>query len=392
MPNYQRQGGVAYKANLSNSIRLATYLGNPQETFKSVHVAGTNGKGSTSHMLAAVLQEAGYTVGLYTSPHLKDFRERIRINGQPISKQMVVWFMRNHKLFFEKHRCSFFEMTVGLAFYAFAKKKVDIAIIEVGMGGRLDSTNIITPELAVVTNIGLDHTQFLGDTLGEIAQEKAGIIKTGIPVVIGEYHRETAPVFSAKSKEVDAPLIKAYKEVTVPYPTDLKGSYQMKNAQTAQEALLELRRQGWSIANSHIRSGFAKVIPLTGLKGRWQQLGEDPTIICDTAHNVEGLRIVIEQLKGIAYTNLHIILGVVTNKDLSAILPLFPKEAQYYFCKPAISRGLAVEKLQKNALHFKLRGNAYASVVEAFKAAKTTADTTDLIFIGGSTFVVAEIL
>jgi len=378
--------------DLSNIEQLSAYLGNPHTQFKTIHVGGTNGKGSTSHMLSSILQEAGYTVGLYTSPHLKDFRERIRVNGMSISKQRVIHFVKKHKAFFETKQCSFFEMTVALAFSVFARRKVDVAIIEVGLGGRLDATNIILPELSVITNIGLDHTQFLGDTLRQIAREKAGIIKTEVPVVIGEYHKETAEVFKDIASERNAPLHKAYTRKYADINSDLKGSYQIVNRQTVQCVTEVLVQQGWGIKEEHLRLGLAKIVENTGLLGRWQQLEEHPQIICDTAHNKEGLSYVIEQLEEKVIAQLHIVLGVVSDKDLETILPLFPTSAMYYFCKPDIERGLDASKLQKMAQDYNLKGKSYLSVRKALLQAKLQAKREDLIFIGGSTFVVAEIL
>jgi dihydrofolate synthase/folylpolyglutamate synthase len=389
---YQRQGKAAYKANLDNIELLAAHLGNPQNDFKSIHVAGTNGKGSTSHMLASVLQEAGYKVGLYTSPHLKDFRERIRINGKPVSKQFVMGFVKKHKAFFEANNLSFFEMTVGMAFTSFAKEKVDIAIVEVGLGGRLDATNIITPELSVITNIGMDHTQFLGDTLEKIAAEKAGIIKEGVPVVIGEFQKETEGVFSTLSRKRNAPLIKAYEFDSLPMQSDLKGDYQKHNIKTVQVTIAQLQKKGWAIGIQHIAKGLKDVTGNTGLLGRWQELGTSPKIICDTGHNKEGLRYVIEQIGRERFDRLHMVLGVVSDKDLVSILPLFPKRATYYFCKPNVPRGMEVQKLRKEAGNYGLIGKAYPSVGDALEKAKRNAGEKDLVFVGGSTFVVAEIL
>lgn len=389
---YQREGAAAYKHDLSNIELLSTYLDHPERGFKSIHVAGTNGKGSTSHMLASVLQEAGFKVGLYTSPHLKDFRERIRINGKPVSKQFVMGFVKKHKEFFEANHLSFFEMTVGMAFTSFAKEKVDIAIIEVGLGGRLDATNIITPEVSVITNIGLDHTQFLGDTLEKIATEKAGIIKENVPVVIGEYHTETVEVFSTLSRKRTSPLIKAYDFDSLPMQSDLKGDYQKHNIRTVQVTIAQLQKKGWAIGIQHIAKGLKSVTANTGLLGRWQEIGQSPKIICDTGHNKEGLMYVLRQLRQEKYDRLHMVLGVVSDKDLSSILPLFPKRATYYFCKPAVPRGMDVQQLKKEATRHDLKGKAYPSVLEALEKAKTNAGVKDLIFVGGSTFVVAEIL
>ncbi len=389
---YQRIGAAAYKVDLSNTIKLVEYLKNPQNNFKSVHVAGTNGKGSTSHMLASILQEAGYKVGLYTSPHLKDFRERIKLNGKMISEKSVVDFVKNHQSFFEENQLSFFEMTVGLAFDFFKNEKVDIAIIEVGLGGRLDSTNIITPEVSVITNIGLDHTRFLGETLAEIAAEKAGIIKSNIPVVIGEYLEDTKPVFINKATIEKSPIIFVEKEDIPDFETDLLGNYQVKNCKTACATINILKQKGWSISNKNIEDGFLNVFKNTGLKGRWQILNDNPKVICDTAHNKEGLSIVMEQLSNSFYNQLHIVLGVVDDKNLDTILPLFPKDAIYYFCKPDVVRGLSEIELKRNAKIFHLNGEIYTSVKEAYKNAISAYNEKDLIYVGGSTFVVAEVL
>ena len=389
---YQRIGAAAYKVDVSNTLKLMAHLKKPQSSFKSVHVAGTNGKGSTSHMLASVLQDAGYKVGLYTSPHLKDFRERIKLNGKMIPEQKVVDFVENHRSFFEENQLSFFEMTVGLAFDYFKNEKVDIAIIEVGLGGRLDSTNVINPEVSVITNIGLDHTQFLGTTLAEIASEKAGIIKSKIPVVIGETKPETKSVFLHKARKEKSPILFVEAEAVPEFKTDLLGSYQIKNCKTAHATLGVLEQKGWDISNKNIENGFLNVAKNTGLQGRWQVLNTSPKVICDTAHNIEGLSLVLNQLKKENFDQLHIVLGVVADKNLDAILPLFPRNATYYFCKPAVVRGLAVAKLQQKARGYELIGKSYVTVREAYKSAMTAAKTKDLIFIGGSTFVVAEVL
>ena len=389
---YQRIGAAAYKVDVSNTLKLMAHLKKPQSSFKSVHVAGTNGKGSTSHMLASVLQDAGYKVGLYTSPHLKDFRERIRLNGKMIPEQKVVDFVENHRSFFEENQLSFFEMTVGLAFDYFKNEKVDIAIIEVGLGGRLDSTNVINPEVSVITNIGLDHTQFLGTTLAEIASEKAGIIKSKIPVVIGEAKPETTAVFIDKARKEKSPILFVEEEELPEFKTDLLGNYQIKNYKTAYATLGVLKQKGWGISNKNIENGFLNVAKNTGLQGRWQLLNKSPKVICDTAHNIEGLSLVLNQLKKEDFDQMHIVLGVVADKNLDAILPLFPKNAIYYFCKPAVIRGLAEAKLQQKARAYELIGASYVSVSEAYKSAMTAAKAKDLIFIGGSTFVVAEIL
>lgn len=392
LPMYQLQGASAYKKDLTNTHLLIDYLDQPQQKLKCIHVAGTNGKGSTSHMLASILQEAGYKVGLYTSPHLKDFRERIKINGTEISEHFVCDFVSKHKPFFEANDLSFFEMTVGLAFDYFAKEKVDIAIIEVGMGGRLDATNIITPLVSVITNIGLDHTQFLGNTLTKVAYEKAGIIKPGIPVVIGEYTAETKAVFLAKAKECNSDIYFASDLPQETYASDLIGDYQIHNKKTVIQTITVLNSQKeFKIFHEDIKSGLLQVVKNTGLLGRWQQLGEFPKIICDTAHNKNGLEIVISQIKKETFNTLHFVLGVVNDKDLEEILPLFPKNAIYYFCKPNIPRGLDATILQKQALEFDLTGNTYDSVSEAYDESRNNATKNDFIFVGGSTFVVAEL-
>ena len=393
LPLYQLQGSIAYKEDLTNTFLLSEYLGNPEENLKFIHVAGTNGKGSTSHLLASVLQEAGYKVGLYTSPHLKDFRERIKINGIEISEDFVIEFITNHKNFFETNDLSFFEMTVGLAFDYFKKEKVDIAIIEVGMGGRLDSTNIITPLLSVITNIGKDHTQFLGNTLEAIATEKAGIIKNNIPVIIGEYSAETKAVFLAKATEMQSEIYFASELVSNDFPSDLIGTYQISNKKTALQTLRILNSQKeFEVSEAIIKTGFLNVVNNTGLQGRWQQLNSAPKVICDTAHNKHGLEIVLNQLQKESFDTLHFVFGVVNDKDLDEILPLFPKKAIYYFCKPNIPRGLDTAILSKKALQFDLHGKVYNSVSEAYQSALQNATESDFIYIGGSTFIVGEIL
>jgi dihydrofolate synthase/folylpolyglutamate synthase len=393
LPMYQTQGATAYRKDITNTVLLAEHLGHPEKQLRSIHVAGTNGKGSTSHLLASVLIEAGYKVGLYTSPHLKDYRERITINGEPISETHVCDFIANNKPFFETHNLSFFEMSVGLAFDYFVKEQIDIAIIEVGMGGRLDSTNIITPLISVITNIGLDHTSFLGDTLEAIAFEKAGIIKNNIPVVIGEYLPETKPVFSTKARETHSELYFASDLVEEDYPCGLLGDYQYHNKKTVIQTLRVLQeKQLLSISEEQIKKGFLNVIDNTHLQGRWQQLGTNPKIICDTAHNAHGLTVVMEQLKKEKYNQLHLVLGVVNDKKLDDILILLPKNAKYYFCQPNISRGLAAAVLQEKAATFGLKGLIYNSVSEAYEHSRKMAGADDLIYIGGSNFVVAEIL
>ncbi len=389
LPMYQRQGQAAFKKDLTNIIALCEELGNPHKKFKTIHVGGTNGKGSTSHMIASILQEAGYKVGLYTSPHLKNFTERIRINGEEISREAVIEFIEKNKVFLEKQGLSFFEMTVGMAFEEFANQKVDIAVIEVGLGGRLDSTNVITPEVSVITNIGLDHTQFLGETLPEIAFEKAGIIKKDIPIVIGERQKETESVFISKAEGCDASIVFASNNEQN-YATDLLGDYQRNNVTTAVTAIQQLK--GFIISEENIKSGLLNVVKNTNLKGRWQVLQEQPKVICDTAHNKEGLFYTLQQLQKENYKQLHIVLGVVSDKNLSEILPMFPQNADYYFCKPNIPRGLSADELKEQAKGFRLVGEVFDSVIQALEKSKENAAKEDVIYIGGSTFVVAEIL
>lgn len=393
LPMYQKQGASAYRKDLHNTILLSDYLGNPETKIKTIHIAGTNGKGSTSSMIASVLQEAGYKVGLYTSPHLKDFRERIKINGKMISKRFVCDFILEHKPFFEQNNLSFFEMTVGLAFDYFEKEKVDVAVIETGMGGRLDSTNIITPLVSVITNIGLDHTQFLGNTLSEIAVEKAGIIKPNIPIVIGEYTRQTKKVFEEKAIEMNSEIYFASGFVAKTPKSDLLGKYQEKNKKTALQTITILQdRQLFEISEQNILKGFLKVVRNTGLLGRWQILQENPKIICDTAHNKHGLEMVLEEIKKERIKKLHFVLGFVNDKDFVSALSLFPENAVYYFCKPNVPRGLDVELLYETAKSLSLKGEMYSSVEEALQNAKENASEKDLIFVGGSTFVVAEVV
>lgn len=392
LPMYQRQGQSAFRKDLSNTIKLVEKLNHPERDFKSIHIAGTNGKGSTSHMIASILQEAGYKVGLYTSPHLKDFRERIKINGKEVSKQFVIGFINRNKSFFNQNSLSFFEMTVGMAFDYFAKQKVDIAVIEVGMGGRLDSTNVITPEVSVITNIGLDHVQFLGNTLEAIASEKAGIIKPNIPVVIGETQNETTAVFKNSAKKNKAKIVFADQQRTNLYQSDLTGSYQSKNIVTVINAIKELQKKGFIIKENHIKIGLLNVVKNTGLMGRWQIMQTNPKVVCDTGHNKDGLKYVMKQLSTEVFNRLHIVFGVVNDKDLTSIIDLLPKKATYYFCKPNLPRGLDAQELKKTLNAFGLKGEAYNSVNEAYKRALHEASSNDFIFIGGSTFVVAEII
>lgn len=390
LPMYQEKGKKAFNSKLDGILALANHLGNPQHRFKSIHVGGTNGKGSSSHMLASILQEAGYKVGLYTSPHLKDFRERIRINGVPVGKARVVDFIAENKKFIVSNKFSFFEMTVGMAFDYFAHKKVDIAIIEVGLGGRLDSTNIITPEIALITNIGYDHMDMLGDTLDKIAHEKAGIIKEKVPVVVSEHQPDIAWVFENIAKEKSAKLTFASLSHHPLFSTSLLGDYQQKNSKGVLEVLRQLN--GFVVDMVHIQNGLQKVNENTGLQGRWQILNDRPKVICDTAHNKEGLSLVLTQLMGEKFEHLHLVLGFVREKDLEAILPLFPKNASYYFCRPNIPRGLDAQILATMANKFDLNGKVYASVLEAYKAVNECASKADVIFIGGSNFTVAEVL
>ena len=392
LPMYQRQGKAAFKKDLSNTLILADYLNNPERNFKSIHIAGTNGKGSTSHMLASILQEAGYRVGLYTSPHLKDFRERIKINGNVVSKQFVTRFIKENKTFFEVNSLSFFEMTVGMAFEYFSKEKVDIAVIEVGLGGRLDSTNIIIPEVSVITNIGLDHTQFLGNSLEAIAFEKGGIIKRNIPVVIGETQEEIASVFKDLALKNNSKIVFADQEIVKVYESDLLGIYQSKNIKTVIQAIKELKIKGFKVSEQHLKRGFLKTVENTGLLGRWQVINESPKAVCDTGHNREGLSYVMNQIHDESYKSLHIVLGFVNDKDLSSIMDLFPKKATYYFCKPNIPRGLKTDVLKRVFSEYRLKGEVYDSATEAYMSALKKSDLNDFIFIGGSTFVVAEII
>ncbi len=415
LPMFTRIGAAAFKKDLTNTIALCEVLHNPQHSFKSVHIAGTNGKGSTSHMLASILQEAGYKVGLYTSPHLKDFRERIRVNGEMIPEAYVVDFVATHKHLFDEVQPSFFEWTVALCFDYFANQQVDIAIIETGLGGRLDSTNIITPLLSVITNIGWDHMDMLGDTLPKIASEKAGIIKPNIPVVVGEYDDETAPVFNAKANAENSPIVFAQdivqlhtfsnnnmestfdvnKQSALWLPQlicDLPGNYQQHNIPTVLTAIDQLQQIGWTISDNAIVKGLQQVKQNTGLMGRWQVLSQQPLTICDTGHNVNGITYVVDQLSKLSYHTLHMVIGMVKDKDISKVLSLLPKDAAYYFCNANIPRALPGEELQTLANAFGLKGQAHGSVQQALDAARAKANPSDLIFIGGSTFVVAEVV
>ncbi|MFZ9673377.1 MAG: bifunctional folylpolyglutamate synthase/dihydrofolate synthase [Flavobacteriaceae bacterium] len=391
LPMYQQKGASAYSGKLAPVRSLVAHLGHPEQRFKSIHIAGTNGKGSSSHMLSAVLQEAGYKVGLYTSPHLKDFRERIKINGDLAPQSFVVDFISQHKEFIESHQLSFFELTVGMALDYFAQEQVDIAVIEVGLGGRLDATNIITPEISLITNIGWDHMDLLGHTLVEIAAEKAGIIKSGVPVVISQTQDEVKNVFLTSAQQASAPIVFADQQKHPDYLCDLQGSYQKKNIQGVLSVLHHLA-MAWGITDKHIRSGLGQVQKLTGFQGRWQVLSSHPTCVADTAHNVDGLTLTQQQLQSTPHKQLHLVLGFVKDKDLSAILPLFPKKAHYYFCAPQMMRALSATSLRDIAQMHGLNGSAYESVNQAFETAKSLADTEDLIYVGGSTFVVAEVV
>ena len=392
LPMYQRIGKAAYKADLKSTEELMEALGHPESKFKSIHVAGTNGKGSVAHMLAAIFQQSGYKTGLYTSPHLKDFRERVRVNGEMISEAAVLDFVKANKDQFEKIGLSFFEMTVGLAFDHFANEEVDIAIVEVGMGGRLDSTNVITPELSIITNISLDHTQFLGHTEALIAREKAGIIKPGIPVIIGEKHRDTLQVFKEVAEEKGSPMILAEEEISLREvrSLDLEGRYQERNMRTAMASVHALEKQGYRF--SEIEKALANVKRLTGLRGRWEILGDRPKVIADTAHNLAGIEVVLDQLKRETYRQLHMVFGTVSDKNITEILRMLPKAAIYYFCKPDIPRGKDAEELKSEALRFGLSGKTYPSVKAALDAALKNTLADDLIYVGGSNFVVAEVL
>jgi dihydrofolate synthase/folylpolyglutamate synthase len=394
LPMYQRVGKAAYKANLDNTLVLMDILDSPQLGFKSIHVAGTNGKGSSAHMLAAIFQEAGYKTGLYTSPHLIDFRERIRINGEMIPQKAVVTFVDTFKSKFEALGLSFFEMTVGLAFDHFRNEKVDIAIVEVGMGGRLDSTNIIRPELSLITHIGLDHTQFLGDSLALIAREKAGIIKKEIPVVISEKQAETSAVFTEIAQTKQAPLFFASEHVSsarLQIELDLLGDYQKQNLSGVLCAVDQLELQGWHL-KGHIKKALKNVSGLTGLRGRWEIMNKRPLTICDTGHNETGVQALIDQIKKQSFRQLHIVWGMVGDKSIHDIINKLPTSALYYFTQASIPRAMDAHALKHEALRFGLAGKAYADVASAVKAAQKATMTDDLIFIGGSTFVVADYL
>lgn len=409
MPEYQRIGHSAYKPGLDNSFRLDEIFDKPHQKFKTIHVGGTNGKGSTSHLLAAILQKSGYKTGLYTSPHLVDFRERIRINGKMISKTFVIDFVEKFKAQFEPVMPSFFELTMEMAFLYFALEKVDVAVVEVGLGGRLDSTNIISPDLSVITNIGFDHTQYLGGTLMKIASEKAGIIKPKTPVVIGEADGEIRDVFIEKAKQEEAPILfsdalcgfKAEKTIdgwkfsSSDFPdvvSELSGFAQEKNARTVLTAVKVLRESGYEISDEAVVDGFGQVIELTGLSGRWQILQKAPRVICDTGHNAHAMRYIVNQLRKENYHELHIVFGMVNDKDIDAVLKLLPQNARYYFTRAAIERAIDEKELASKAAAFNLKGVCFENVESAVKSAKENADKNDLIFIGGSSFIVADAL
>ena len=391
LPMYQNIGNSAYKKDLSNIILICEHLNNPQNNFKSIHIGGTNGKGSCSHMLSSILQEANYKVGLYTSPHLVDFRERIKINGDMISKDSVLKFMHENFVFFESNNLSFFEMTVGLAFDYFSKNKVDIAIIEVGMGGRLDSTNIINPILSIITNISLDHTRFLGSNISDIAKEKAGIIKDNIPVVIGQTQQEISPIFTEIAKSKKSEIIFADHFIYDNYNCDLKGDYQKKNIKTVLKSTEILKHLDYKINDSHIKTGLNNVFNNTGLQGRWQVIQRKPMIICDTAHNETALGEVISQLMDMEYSDLHFIIGFSNDKNLKKISKIFPEDSKYYFVQSKVGRARDAKEVKDI---FKLNnrcGDYYKSIENTIKYVKGVSKENDIIFIGGSTFVVSEI-
>lgn len=409
-PAFQQVGAGAYKPGLENAETLDTYFGHQHRTFHTIHVGGTNGKGSTSHTLAAILQESGYKVGLYTSPHLADFRERIRVNGEMIPREEVENFLLNHSDEAFTFRPSFFELTTFLAFKYFAQQAVDVAVVEVGLGGRLDTTNIITPDISIITNISLDHVAMLGHDLPSIAREKAGIIKADIPAIIGEAEGDVKEVFLSKAHEVGAPIYFAQECNTISNAFPLNGGWQYdgtiagdiwgelgglcqeKNAATILTAVQQLRQIGYKISNEAIRNGFAQVTKLTGLQGRWQKLGEKPLVICDTGHNIGGMQYIAQQLASTPCRTLRIVLGMVNDKDISGVIALLPQDATYYFTQASVARALTSEEVAHIAHLNGLKGNSYTSVKEAYQAALNDASEDDFIFVGGSTFVVADLL
>jgi dihydrofolate synthase/folylpolyglutamate synthase len=416
LPAYHRIGKAAYKNTLENTLELDEYFGHPHRKFKTIHIGGTNGKGSVSHMVASVLHEAGWRTGLYTSPHLKDFRERIRVDGRMIPKKEVIAFVKNHKRIIDTVKPSFFEMTVAMAFDHFARQQVDVAVIEVGLGGRLDSTNIINPVVSVITNIGHDHMDLLGNSIAKVAGEKAGIIKKKVPVIIGETQPETTDVFFSKAVATSSPISFADKnfdctlfdcdhetgqrKFTVNNLTDrlffkgstpLGGDYQSMNLQTVWEVFKVLEPE-FSTGEACIKRGIRKVVINTGLKGRWQIIGKHPLTICDTGHNKEGLDYVLRQIKRMSFTELHMIIGFVSDKDLSQILPMLPVDAHYYFTRARVQRALDEKELRSKAAEYDLRGDCYSTVNEALNEARANASDSDLVFVGGSTFIVAEVI
>ncbi|MDD4608597.1 MAG: folylpolyglutamate synthase/dihydrofolate synthase family protein [Bacteroidaceae bacterium] len=410
-PMFQQKGSKAYKAGLETTLLLDDYFNHPHRKFKTIHVAGTNGKGSCSHILAALFQKAGYKTGLYTSPHLLDFRERIRVNGKTMDTSSVVDFVENHRSFFEPLHPSFFELTTAMAFHYFEQQNIDIAIIEVGLGGRLDCTNIITPELTIITNISLDHTQLLGHSLREIAQEKAGVIKKGIPVIIGETTPVTRSVFLQQAEKVGAPIFFAEEKQWIEkaqhlpngawcytcdaYPAligELSGNCQIHNTNTLLSAIHQLKKSNFQLTEEDVRAAFAHVCQLTHLKGRWQTIATSPRIICDTGHNIAGMQYIAQQLQQETYTNLHIVIGMVNDKDINGVVALLPKQASYYFTKASVKRALHETELEKIAITHQLEGSCFPTVAEAVNAAMQRATKEDLVFVGGSTFIVADLL
>ena len=389
LPMYQRQGAAAYRSGLDSIKRLDTYLGHPHKSFKSIHIAGTNGKGSTSHMIASVMQTAGYKTGLYTSPHLLDFKERIKVNGEEISSKEVIIFINSNKAYFEKESFTFFEMSVALAFWYFRKVEIDYAVIEVGLGGRLDATNIITPVLSIITNIGLDHTQFLGKTYAKIAFEKAGIIKNGIPIIIGEEDINTKDVFLNKSKKLNAPL-HFVKNISINFTSDLKGFYQTKNIQTVVTALKHL--PDINLDNSIIKKGLNRVIENTGLMGRWQVISNSPKVILDIGHNKEALRLISNQLNEISYNKLYLIMGFTKEREINSLLSLFPKEANFYLSSPNVERAMPISIIKASLKSSILKINYFKSISKAYQVALSNSDEDDLVLVTGSTFVVADLL
>jgi len=390
---FHRVGPAAYKPGLDNTWALLELVGNPQIGLKTVHIAGTNGKGSTSHMIAAALQLVGYKTGLYTSPHLKDFRERIRINGVMIPEEEVVAFVNEYHEAWQAIQPSFFEITVAMCFWYFKRADIDIAVIETGLGGRLDSTNVIVPEVSVITNIGYDHMNLLGDTIEKIASEKAGIIKSKTPVVIGAMRPEAREVMIQTASQQHAPMIDAALISSTLIPSgELQGHYQIENRATAFIALRTLAALGWRVNEEHIAQGFQQVVELTGLLGRWQKLQDSPLTIADVAHNEDGIRTVLEQLQRTPHKRLHFVLGLVGDKDVTRVLKLLPQNATYYFCKADIPRGLDAEMLKEQASEFQLIGESYSSVKQAYETACVAANDDDLVFVGGSVFTVAEVL